>query len=231
MQVCKHGFVYIWYDRKHKRFYIGCHWGHEDDGYICSSTWMKQGYKHRPLDFKRKILETNILDRKVLLEREYYWLSMINDGQLGKRYYNLHKHHFGHWTNNPDKRLTIGQKISASPNRCEKISRSHTGMKHSDETKEKIRQIRIGTTLSESTKQKIGINNHTNYSTENHGSKISLTRKNWSEDVKQADSDMKSKRNKKLHAEGKIGMLGKKHSDETKKKMSEAALKRRTKKE
>ena len=33
----KYGFVYIWFDRKHKRYYIGCHWGHEDDGYVCSS--------------------------------------------------------------------------------------------------------------------------------------------------------------------------------------------------
>ena len=27
----KHGFVYIWFDRKHRRFYIGSHWGTEDD--------------------------------------------------------------------------------------------------------------------------------------------------------------------------------------------------------
>ena len=35
----KYGFVYIWYDRKHHRYYIGCHWGTIDDGYICSSNW------------------------------------------------------------------------------------------------------------------------------------------------------------------------------------------------
>lgn len=38
----KYGFVYIWFDRKHHRFYIGCHWGHEEDGYICSSNWMRE---------------------------------------------------------------------------------------------------------------------------------------------------------------------------------------------
>ena len=38
----KYGFVYIWYDRKHKRYYIGCRWGTENDGYICSSSWMKK---------------------------------------------------------------------------------------------------------------------------------------------------------------------------------------------
>lgn len=33
----KHGFVYIWFDKKKNMFYIGSHWGHEQDGYICSS--------------------------------------------------------------------------------------------------------------------------------------------------------------------------------------------------
>lgn len=28
----KYGFVYIWRDRKYNRYYIGCHWGREDDG-------------------------------------------------------------------------------------------------------------------------------------------------------------------------------------------------------
>ena len=40
----KYGFVYIWYDRKHKRYYIGSHWGSEDDGYICSSTHMNHAF-------------------------------------------------------------------------------------------------------------------------------------------------------------------------------------------
>lgn len=59
----KYGFVYIWYDRKHKRYYIGAHWGHENDGYVCSSSWMKKAYKNRPEDFKRKILKKHILSR------------------------------------------------------------------------------------------------------------------------------------------------------------------------
>ena len=31
----KYGFVYLWYDRKRKMFYIGSHWTTETDGYIC----------------------------------------------------------------------------------------------------------------------------------------------------------------------------------------------------
>src|SRR5208283_5230970 len=109
----KYGFVYIWLDRKYKRYYVGCRWGHEDDGYICSSTWMKQAYKHRPHDFKRRILARITTTKKELLEEEYHWLQMIKDEELNKKYYNLHNDHFGHWSANPDAR-NIGEKISAS---------------------------------------------------------------------------------------------------------------------
>lgn len=98
----KYGFVYIWYDRKHKRFYVGSHWGNEDDGYICSSSWMKQAYKHRPYDFKRRILKSNIM-RSEMLTEEYKWLSLIKESELGKKYYNLTNHHPGHWTLNENK--------------------------------------------------------------------------------------------------------------------------------
>jgi hypothetical protein len=36
--------VYLWFDRKHKRFYLGCHWGSPDDGHICSSKPMLCAY-------------------------------------------------------------------------------------------------------------------------------------------------------------------------------------------
>jgi len=91
------GFVYIWRDRKHKRYYIGSHWGMEDDGYICSSNWMKASYKRRPQDFKRRILERHIsISYSELLEREHRWLAMIKDEELRIRYYNLHKDR-NHW--------------------------------------------------------------------------------------------------------------------------------------
>jgi len=110
----KYGFVYIWYDRKHKRYYIGCHWGTEDDGYICSSRWMRATYKRRPEDFKGpRILKCIYTNRQDLLEEEYRWLSMIKDEELRVRYYNLRNHYFGHWTTESDK-LTICDKISAN---------------------------------------------------------------------------------------------------------------------
>lgn len=109
----QYGFVYIWFDRKHTRFYIGCHWGDENDGYVCSSPWMRQAYKHRPQDFKRRTLARIYTNRKDMLEEEYRWLSMINKDELGGgRYYNLQNHHFGHWSVDDERNLSTKQKLS-----------------------------------------------------------------------------------------------------------------------
>jgi hypothetical protein len=187
----KYGFVYIWYDRKHKKYYIGCRWGNENDGYICSSPWMKQGYKHRPQDFKRKILSKIFSNKKDLLQEEYKWLSKIKTEELGKRYYNLHNHHFGHWSSIEQSRLTIGQKIS-------KAHKSNPN--HGYWAKGKI--------LSEETKKKIS-------------EKTSLGLKGYYEKNPRTEETRKkiSENNKRLQAEGKIGMKGKKHSSNTIEKM------------
>lgn len=110
----KYGFVYIWRDSKRKRYYIGCHWGRENDSYICSSTWMKLNYKKHPEVFKRRIVSLVYTNKKDLLEEEYRWLSMIKPSELGNRYYNKHNRHFNHWSSNDNSSLTIGQKISES---------------------------------------------------------------------------------------------------------------------
>ena len=109
-----YGFVYLWYDRKHRRWYLGCRWGNESDGYICSSTWMKRAYKRRPQDFVRRIIARIYTDRKDLLKEEHRWLQMIKPEELGKRYYNLRNHHFGHWTTDENNRLIVTEKCSRS---------------------------------------------------------------------------------------------------------------------
>lgn len=106
-----YGFIYIWFDRKHKRYYIGSHWGKENDGYICSSRWMKSSYKRRPQDFIRRIISRIYSDRKSLLLEEYKWLSKISDSDLGKKYYNLTKHLNGHWLT-AENAKNISEKIS-----------------------------------------------------------------------------------------------------------------------
>ena len=107
----KYGFVYIWFDRKHKKYYIGSHWGHENDGYICSSRWMRKAYKRRPEDFKRKTISRIYTSRKELLLLEHHWLSMIKDNELKTRYYNMTNHLNGHWSAE-DNIKTISEKIS-----------------------------------------------------------------------------------------------------------------------
>ena len=106
----KYGFVYIWFDKKHKRYYVGCHWGKEDDGYICSSVWMRNSYKYRKDDFKRRILKRVYL-REELFKTEDYYLNMIKEHEFGKRYYNLQKH-WRHWSEKEQNRLSVSEKIS-----------------------------------------------------------------------------------------------------------------------
>ena len=110
----KFGFVYIWFDRKHKRYYVGMHWGLEDDGYICSSTWMNQAYKLRPEDFKRRILSRVYTNKFDLLTKEHQWLSLMKESELkGSRYYNMTKHLNGHWTTQTEDKLdNVKQRIS-----------------------------------------------------------------------------------------------------------------------
>jgi hypothetical protein len=109
----KFGFVYLWFDRKHKRYYVGCHWGTLDDGYICSSRWMKKSYKRRPEDFKRKILKIN-LERTQMYVEEQRYLNMIKPEEIKIRYYNISLFSKKPWHQYPESVKTIGQKISYS---------------------------------------------------------------------------------------------------------------------
>lgn len=198
----KYGFVYIWFDRKHKRYYIGCRWGREDDGYICSSPWMKQGYRHRPNDFKRRILSRIYSNKKDLLEEEYRWLSKIGDHELGKRYYNLHNHHFGHWSTDESKRMTTGQKISASPNRANNISVAMKNKKPDDKTIEAVKKALTGRSYEE-------IHGYEKAQEIKEKKKLNRKRPIWTEEMRRLAGERSRKH-----------MIGKKATDETKMKMS-----------
>lgn len=143
----KYGFVYIWRDRKHNRYYIGSHWGTGSDGYLCSSRWMRAAYKRRPEDFKRRIIETTT-ERGELISLEHKWLQLISENELGKRYYNLKNHRFGHWSEDENKRLTVPQK-SGKALREKYKTEPHpwTGRKHSEETKKKQSDVKKGVKL------------------------------------------------------------------------------------
>lgn len=108
----KYGFVYIWFDVFRKMYYIGSHWGTENDGYICSSNRMRDAYRRRSIDFKRKIIVKVASSKTDLLKKEYEYLSLIKEEELGKKYYNLTKHLNGHWFTEEEKAKTLKQKIS-----------------------------------------------------------------------------------------------------------------------
>ena len=185
----KYGFVYIWRDRKHKRYYIGAHWGTEDDGYICSSPWMNRAYKLRPNDFKRRILVRVYTNRQEMFYEEAKWQNFIKDDELRIRYYNIKRHGDKHWSSNPNTSLTVREKISKA-------------------NKGKISPNK-GITLSEETKKKIS-----------DGTKSGMAKMDKSYRL---DADYRKKisiNNKRLQEQGKIGMLGKAHSNVTKEKMS-----------
>lgn len=142
----KYGFVYLWRDRKHNKFYIGSHWGFENDGYLCSSRWMRAAFKRRPQDFKRRIIETTS-NRGDLNNLEHKWLQMIREDEIGKKYYNLKNHRFGHWSEDECKRLSVGEKISQShKNHPGGWGHWKTGSKHSEETLRKLSESHKGKT-------------------------------------------------------------------------------------
>lgn len=127
------GFVYLWFDKKHKRYYIGSHWGNPNDGYICSSDSMREAYRRRSKDFRRRILSFIITNRSDLLTEEQRWLDMIKPEEFGIRYYNISsKVNKGYWWINEETKRQVGVKISKST-KGKPI--------HTKETKQKLSQI------------------------------------------------------------------------------------------
>jgi hypothetical protein len=120
------GFVYIWYDRLRKLYYIGSHKGGVNDRYICSSSRMLKAYKKRPHDFKRRIIKyTNNI-----IEEEQKYLDMIKCEELlyGKKpkYYNVKRFAAG------------GNTLAGLPNKISLIKKRY-GKKHSDNIKKAIK--------------------------------------------------------------------------------------------
>lgn len=197
------GFIYIWYDRKHKRYYVGSHWGSEDDGYICSSTWMRNAYRQRPHDFSRRIIERIHTNKNDLHEAEHRWLQMMKTEELkGKRYYNQCNTVKNHWVRSPERVKTVGEKIH-TPEWSAKVSAAMKGRKLSEEHKKKL-SIAIKATMTEERRQRL---------------RDLQTGKKMPPRT-DAQRMVASLNSKKLQEEKKIGMHGKRHTDETKALMS-----------
>ena len=158
----KYGFVYIWYDKKRKMYYIGCHWGTEDDGYICSSNRMRNAYRRRPEDFRRRIIGK--FDNKIeMLINENEWLTLIGKENLGKKYYNLKDCQFNHWSveeqNSVKIKKTISERTKEAMNKPEIREKYEKGLskrntRSSDpEVREKRRKSMLGKNKVKTDKQ------------------------------------------------------------------------------
>ena len=185
----KYGFVYIWRDRGKDRYYIGRHWGNKDDGYICSSNWMRMSYKRRREDFRRRILcicktkeETN--------KKEFEWLSLIKDEELGKRYYNFKKKYSEYTEHSIYTCVKISKKLKGrtSPRKGKKLT---------EETKQKIREFNLGKCLSEEQKEKISKSMLGKTRSSEHCKKISESKKGkipWNKGKKGVYSEESNKK-------------------------------------
>jgi hypothetical protein len=158
----KYGFVYIWYDVKKTMYYVGCHWGTTTDGYICSSKWMRDAYRRRPQDFRRRIMKSNLSRENMYLEEQRYF-NMIKPNEIKQRYYNLSLSSKDPWHKHPDSIKTIGQKISHSKKgksigscsieTAAKISSANKGRIFTEEHKQKLKQAKLGSKHTDEWKQ------------------------------------------------------------------------------
>jgi hypothetical protein len=230
----KYGFVYLWFDKKHKRYYVGCHWGTEDDGYICSSRWMRKSYNRRKNDFKRRIISRIYTNRSDLIDEEYRFLQMIKPEELKIRYYNLHNHYFNHWSTDEEKSLTLREKISKATKeamkRPEVRQKYEDGLKNRDnkssdpEVAEKRRQSMIKTMAEkfpeENRKHSISIDSE-EYK-ENMREKTKAYWENMTEEDKLIHNEKLSNGLKKYYRENGHPRTGQKNTAEHTKKISDA---------
>lgn len=144
-------FVYTWINVINGKSYIGAHKGDPNDGYICSSKYMINEYNMCPNNFFRVILATGSLDEMFNLEKKilaklnvknsnFYYNMSNGDGQFVLKYHT------------PETIMKISKAQKGRPFSAERKlrmigrnpSRGHTGKTHSIETKEKIRQAKLG---------------------------------------------------------------------------------------
>lgn len=219
----KYGFIYVWRDRKHNKFYLGCHWGTETDGYVCSSKHMRKAYVRRKEDFKRRVIQRVYTTRAELLEAEYNWLQLISDDELGVKYYNYGKHRFGHWSTEEELRAAIAEK-TASKNRGRKAS-AETRAKQSASLKGKnVGKVRTPEMRQHMSEVKKGA-----VLTEEHKAKISAGLLNQpSEAIERRAAALRGKaRSDETREKISKGLTGIKRSEETRAKLSEVQRGRR----
>lgn len=137
------GFVYIWRDRTKKLFYIGSHLGHENDGYICSSNSMREAFRRRPKDFRRRILRRfPNTSAAILLKEEDRWLQLA--AKKPSRYYNK-RFSTKHWLYG-DAFLSDETRKKMSESAKKRGNNKPQNFRHSDASRQKMSESRRGNT-------------------------------------------------------------------------------------
>jgi len=216
MKIKNYGFVYIWFDKLNKMYYVGCHWGTLDDGYICSSRWMNRAYKNRKTDFKRRILKSN-LTRIGMYEEEQRYLDMIKPEERKIKYYNLCLSSNNLWHKYPDSNLSIGQRISASKTGKSIGSCSPERAKAISEGKKKAIKKRGGFSAEHKAKisaAKIGYK-HTEEWKQNNSK---LVKEQWASGARTSNGPLREDHKAKISNK----LTGIKRSDEFKSKLKDA---------
>jgi len=80
-------FVYLWFDKNRRMFYIGSHSGSTTDGYVSSSRWLSGEVAYRPDEFTKRVLSYHPTNGAMIRE-EHRLLAMIKDYEFGTKYYN-----------------------------------------------------------------------------------------------------------------------------------------------
>lgn len=142
----KYGFVYCWNNIINGKKYLGSHYGNINDSYIGSGIYFKRAYNKNSQNFTRDILYIG----KNYKEVEEH-LLILNDAQFNNNYYNLKNKSIAGWEHVDI--LKRGKAISKSKKgkypehlRYDKsgVNNPMYSKKHTQETKNKIAQTRIG---------------------------------------------------------------------------------------
>ena len=243
------GYIYLITDTTNGMKYTGKHHyhieGQLDPNYHGSGVIIKNIYKKRPETLKEEYIKTCYSEEEMCSDEQYYikvfktlWPNGYNlteggDGcvaseetrrklsEIRKKLYTSGMKHpmFGKHHSEETKKKISESKKNISEETKKKISEAMKGRQFSDETKRKISEAKKGKPKSEETKQKMSeaqkgkpSPNKGKKMSEEQKKKLSISiRKSMTPDVCKKISEYKK---------------GKHHSEETKKKISEAAKRR-----
>ena len=172
------------------------------------NSYMQNSYqKHGSSVFTYEILELTTSDKDSLETAEQFWLD--NAKFIGLNLYNVR----GQASSNPSRSPSLEVR--------EIIRLKATGRKHSEATKAKLREIKLGNKLSEEHKEKIRVGGFGRKHSEETKLKMSKSGKGrvCSDETKEKIRRVK----KELYTEDyRIGLKGRVFSEETRAKMSVA---------